>query len=78
MEATSVVVKARKVGNSIALFLPAEICQAMEIKQDSEIMAHIHKKKHKDTKKLASLYGALKGKNPHWSCKEDRLDVWGI
>jgi antitoxin component of MazEF toxin-antitoxin module len=69
--------KAKQVGNSIALFIPAEICNSLGIKADSEVVAHIHKKKKKEVKKLLSLFGSLKGKDLGWACKEDRLDVWG-
>jgi antitoxin component of MazEF toxin-antitoxin module len=78
MDNVTIVVKAKQVGNSIALFVPAEICNSLGIKANSDVVAQIQKKKNKDVKKLDSLFGALKGKHVSWSCKEDRLDVWGI
>lgn len=77
METVSIMAKAKQVGNSIALFIPAEICNSLGIKVNTEVVAHIHKKKKKEVKKLLSLFGSLKGKNLGWTCKEDRLDVWG-
>ncbi|MBU0591757.1 hypothetical protein KKF81_06885 [Candidatus Micrarchaeota archaeon] len=77
MENATIEVITKRVGNSIALFIPAEICEALQIKANTKIIAHLHKKKKKDVKELLSLFGALKGKNITWDCREDRLNAWG-
>ncbi|MFH0737483.1 MAG: hypothetical protein V1827_02205 [Candidatus Micrarchaeota archaeon] len=78
MENASIIVKAKQVGNSLALFIPAEICASLGISKDTDVVAHLHKKKNKDVKALSSLFGSLKGRKLDWVCKEDRLDVWGV
>ena len=78
MDNASIITKTKQVGNSLALFIPAEVCASLGITPNTEVVAHIHKKKKKDVKALTALFGSLKGKKLTWDCKEDRLDVWGV
>ncbi len=71
MECVSLVVKTRQVGNSVAFFIPADICAALDIGANAEIVAHIHKKKSREA--LLSLFGVSKGRLGPWT-EEDRLD----
>lgn len=76
MENVTLDVKAKRVGNSFAIFVPADVCETLDIEADTNLVAHIHKKKEKNLKALSSLYGILKNKSIPWDCKEDRLHEW--
>lgn len=74
MENTNIAVKVKKVGNSLALFIPANVKNKMDLHAEDEVVAYIRKKKKKDKKAILSIFGALKGKKIKWSCREDRFD----
>lgn len=63
----------KQVGNSLCVFIPAEIRDELELSPKEEITIRINKKKNK--KALLSIFGATKGKLGPWVEKEDRLDV---
>lgn len=73
METATIRVKTKKVGNSLALFIPAEVRDELGLRPTEEVIVHIHKKK--DIKPLLALFGATKGKLGPWNEKEDRLDA---
>jgi antitoxin component of MazEF toxin-antitoxin module len=64
--------KLKKVGNSLALFIPAETKKELNLSENQEVAVELHKKKNKN--ELFGLYGSLKGKNIIWNCREDRYD----
>lgn len=74
MENANINVKLKKVGNSLAFFIPADVKNRMHLQPKDEVVAYIRKKKIKDKKAILSISGALKGKKIAWSCKEDRFD----
>jgi len=76
MENITIDTKLKKVGNSLAFFIPAEVRDELGLGPDDEIVAQIHKKKEKNVKEILSMFGALKGSKITWSCKEDRLNEW--
>jgi antitoxin component of MazEF toxin-antitoxin module len=69
MDDASILVRARQVGNSIALFVPADVCSVLGIVPNSEVVAHLHPKKQR-----TAIRGMLKGKKIDFS-EEDRLDA---
>ena len=69
MDCVSITVKAKQVGNSIALFVPADVCDDLGININTEIVAQISKKKQRP-----DLFGILKGKKLEFT-EEDRLNV---
>lgn len=64
--------KLKKVGNSLAFFIPAEVKNKLHLEEDQELEAQLSKKK--DAKALASLFGCLKGKKLKWKCESERID----
>ena len=71
MTNATVSAKLRKVGNSLAFFIPADVKDELGLKEGEQVVAELQKKT--DKKKLLSLFGALKGKKLEWSPK-DRAD----
>ena len=73
LDTATISVKPKKVGNSLALFIPAEVRDELGLQPSEEVIVRIHKKK--DIKPLLSLFGALKGRKKIKFTEEDRLDV---
>jgi hypothetical protein len=69
MENATVNVTTRQVGNSLAVFIPAEIKNEMNLQPNTELVIHIHKKKER-----VPIFGMLKGKKIEFK-EEDRLDA---
>ena len=74
MDNITIDVKTKQVGNSLALFIPMDAREQINLGPNEEVIAHIHKKKAKNKKEILSLFGILKGKKISWKCSEDRLD----
>lgn len=66
--------KLKKVGNSLAFFIPAEVRDDLDLKSNDEVIAEIRKKKEKNKKEILSVFGIWRGKNIKWNRKEDRID----
>ncbi|MFA5049975.1 MAG: hypothetical protein WC501_03120 [Candidatus Micrarchaeia archaeon] len=64
--------KLKKVGNSLALFIPSETKKELNLSENQEVRVELHKKK--NIPELLELFGSLKDKNIKWKCREDRLD----
>ena len=73
MSEITITVPLKQVGNSLCLFIPANVRNNLNLKPQEEIVVHLHKKKNK--KGLLSLAGATKGKLGSWTEEEDRLDA---
>jgi bifunctional DNA-binding transcriptional regulator/antitoxin component of YhaV-PrlF toxin-antitoxin module len=73
MENVTVTGTLKQVGNSLCLFIPAEVRDRLGLKPQEKVVAQIHKEKNK--KGLLSLAGATRGKLGPWIEKEDRFDV---
>ena len=74
MENIILTLKTKQVGNSLAIFIPADVRDELQLKANEEVVTHIHRKKRKDVKEILSMYGANKGKKITWKCEEDRYD----
>jgi antitoxin component of MazEF toxin-antitoxin module len=77
MDCAIITVKPKAVGNSVALFIPAETRKKMQLTSRDELVVHLHKKKKtaKALTELLALAGATKGKLGPWIREEDRLDA---
>ncbi len=69
MENATVNVTTRQVGNSLAVFIPADVKNDMNLKPNTELIIHIHRKKER-----LPIFGMLKGKKIAFE-EEDRLDA---
>ena len=76
MENATIEAITKQVGNSIAIFIPAEIRDELGLGPNEKVVASIHKKKKKNKREILSVFGALKGTKITWSCREDRLHEW--
>lgn len=76
MENATIEAITKQVGNSIAIFIPAEIRDELGLGPNEKVVASIHKKKKKDKQEILAVFGALKGTKMAWSCREDRLHEW--
>ncbi len=63
--------KVKQVGNSIAIFVPAEERDKYHLVPDTEVLLELRRKKI-----VKSLFGALKGKIEPFT-REDRMDFHG-
>ena len=72
MECITINVTTKQVGNSLAVFIPANVKEELGLKPQDEVTIEIHKTK--NPKSLLSAFGSLKGKGITWACKEDRYD----
>lgn len=67
-----IVLTLKQVGNSLCVFIPAELRDELELKPHEKVVVEIHKKNNKNA--ILSLFGSTKGKLGPLE-EEDRLDV---
>ena len=73
MENAVIEVPLKQVGNSLCLFIPADVKNDLELKQSERVVVTISKKKNKNA--LLALSGATRGKLGPFIEKEDRADA---